>query len=108
MFLKIHPVDFVYEFQHSEYKSKYSRGALLELFRHLEDCESIAGEQELDQHWIVNTFKEYNSWDDFEVDYGDTLKRLDINTMDQLMEHTTVLSIPYNPNEPSGFIIEKF
>jgi hypothetical protein len=108
MFTKVHPADFIEEFENSQYRDNFSRAGLATLFDYLEKLEVEKNKpEELNPGLICSQFEEYNSFESFLTDHGGNF-----DTLEQLMRHTDVfLSIPYNPvydSNKTGFIIDKF
>ena len=82
------------------YKNNFSYDGLTALFEYIEDYEDDTGEEfEFDMVGICCDYTEYDSLDDFNVDYSYLYK-----TLDDIREQTTVIEIP----DTERFIIGVF
>ena len=86
---------FVSEFQ-KIILNQFSREALFVLFDFFEE---IDPNMEFDPIGICCDFQEFDNFNDFKSDWGS-----DIETIEELEEHTTVLRIP----ESEKFVIQRF
>jgi hypothetical protein len=96
MYIKINETQFVDHFRYIGRENQFSYNAKLALFEYLESLEAETGDMKLD---VIALCCEYSEFKNFEE-----LKDLhpDIETMDQLIEKTTVIEFE------GGFLINNF
>ncbi len=79
---------------------QFSRAGLSALFDYLEEYEEETGQElELDVIGLCCDFTEYENLEEFKEDY----KNLDIDNLDDIRDHTTVIDI-----DGEAFIIQAF
>lgn len=98
MYQSVNSWDFSEAFRQAGREDNFSQAGLEVLFDYLEDYENSTGEQmELDVVAICCDFTEYENLKELQVDYPD------IEDMDDLQDHTTVIMI-----DDESFIIQQF
>jgi len=98
MYQSVNSWDFSEAFRQAGREDIFSNKGLGSLFEYLEEYEEGTGEQiELDVVAICCDFTEYENLKELQVDYPD------IEDMDDLQDHTTVIMI-----DDESFIIQQF
>ncbi len=94
----VNEYDFVNEFRAYE-RENFTREALVALFEYLEDYSEDTDEPlELDVIGLCCDFSEYESFEEIQGAYSN----LEIDSLDALREHTTVIEFKY------GIIVQDF
>ncbi len=100
MKITINFYDFEKAFRDYGREKQFSRAGLKALFDHLEEYEEETGQElELDVIGLCCDFAEYGTIEEFKANY----KNLDIDDMDDIRDHTTVIDI-----DGEAFIIQLF
>jgi len=95
--------DFKNYFKSSQYKNNYSMEGLYTLYNYLNDLSEDIGEDiELDIIAIACDFNEYDSLQEALEQYED------INTYEELEQHTSILNISMFFDNHKGIIIQAF
>jgi len=98
MYQSVNSWDFSETFRQAGREDNFSQKGLDALFDYLEDYEESTGEQmELDVVAICCDFTEYENLKELQLDYPD------IEDMDDLNDHTTVIMV-----NDEAFIIQQF
>jgi len=100
---EVYESDFKNAFKESQYKNNYSMEGLYTLYNYLNDLSEDIGETiEFDIVAIACDFNEYESLEEALDQYQD------INTYDELEQHTSILNISTFFNNHKGIIIQAF
>ncbi len=104
IYLEINFNMFKAAFSNMEREENFSSNGLKALYNFLEDCgEETETNIELDVIALCCTYEEYRSKDHL----LDALRHLDIDTIEQVEEHTVVIPVYYDDNT-TGYIIQRF
>ena len=91
--------NFIDAFQDRNRNDNFSYEGKRALFDYLEEYEDSTGEEtELDVIALCCDYNEYDSWDELKENYSEYFAKYNVQTLEDLQDHTTVLEFECRPD----------